>query len=225
MIVSNINKINFLIEKSKVLIFDFDGVIVDSNDIKTAAFSELYQPYGSDVVNRVILHHEANGGMPRFEKFDYYHKHFLGEDINQKEIIDLSARFSKLVVNKVIAAPEINSAELFLKKIQNNKKFCSINSATPEVEIKEIIIHRNLEKYFSKILGSPSSKSENIIKILNYYKCNIKEALFFGDADSDINAALKTGIHFIGVGRSVLKYMHNRDETYYHINDFHEISK
>lgn len=225
MLVSNLKKINTLIEDKKVFIFDFDGVIADSNDIKTKAFSDLYKSYGSEVVHKVALHHKTHGGLSRYEKFKYYHRSFLGKDIDQKQVNQMSEEFSALVLKKVIAAPEIFSAEAFLKKSCKNKKKCFVNSATPETEIKEIIKYRNLEKYFSQVFGSPSSKSDNILKILQYSEFNNKEALFFGDSESDLNAANKNRVSFIGVGRHILKFLIKSNEMNYHINDFSQISK
>ena len=61
----------------KGVIFDFDGVICESVGIKTDGFAMLYEPYGKDVVDKVIKHHLVNGGVSRFEKLRLYHKIFL----------------------------------------------------------------------------------------------------------------------------------------------------
>ena len=52
----------------KGIIFDFDGVIAESVHIKSSGFSDLYKPYGTEIVKRVVKHHAANGGMSRFKK-------------------------------------------------------------------------------------------------------------------------------------------------------------
>jgi phosphoglycolate phosphatase-like HAD superfamily hydrolase len=225
MIVTDIKDICLLLEKSKVLIFDFDGVLADSNEIKTEAFSELYKSYGEDIVAKVVQHHKANGGMTRYEKFKHYHKSLLGKDIDQNQVFELSANFSELVLEKVISAPEIKSAESFLKKSCKKNKICSVNSATPEIELLKIIRMRKLEKYFSMVLGSPSSKSENIAKILNLTESNNDEALFFGDSKSDLIAADNLGIKFIGVGRFIRALMENRKGTYFQIDNFDDLSE
>ena len=61
----------------KGIIFDFDGVIVDSVGIKSDAFAHLYNSYGTQIENKVVEHHEKNGGLSREEKIKYYHKNFL----------------------------------------------------------------------------------------------------------------------------------------------------
>ena len=40
-------------KKQKIIIYDFDGVICDSVDVKTDAFVELYCLYNSDIVEKI----------------------------------------------------------------------------------------------------------------------------------------------------------------------------
>ena len=53
----------------KALVFDFDGVILDSNHIKDETFFVLYKKYGKKFSNYVLNHHKKNRGISRFEKF------------------------------------------------------------------------------------------------------------------------------------------------------------
>ena len=53
----------------KAIIFDFDGVIVESMDIKTQAFAHLFRKCSEDIIKKVIQLHLDNGGMSRYEKF------------------------------------------------------------------------------------------------------------------------------------------------------------
>ena len=50
----------------EILIFDFDGVICDSVNIKTQAFIELYKNYGSKIQEQVREYHLINSGISRF---------------------------------------------------------------------------------------------------------------------------------------------------------------
>ena len=56
----------------KILFWDFDGVIKDSVEVKTQAFFQLFEPFGELVAEKVRKHHEAHGGMSRFDKFPIY---------------------------------------------------------------------------------------------------------------------------------------------------------
>ncbi len=48
------------------LIFDCDGVILDSNRVKTAAFFSAASPYGELVAAKLVEHHVAHGGVSRY---------------------------------------------------------------------------------------------------------------------------------------------------------------
>jgi hypothetical protein len=59
----------------QTVFFDFDGVIVESTEIKTRAFRKLYSEY-VDVLDDVVAYHGAHEGTSRLEKIFYYHKGF-----------------------------------------------------------------------------------------------------------------------------------------------------
>jgi phosphoglycolate phosphatase-like HAD superfamily hydrolase len=217
-----------IINQKSILVFDFDGVIADSVNIKADAFAELYSPYGPEIVEQVVTHHLANGGMSRFDKFNYYHNVYLNLKIDQFDMDSLSNQFSKIVMDKVIVCPEIPGAEKFIQKNCLQHK-CYINSATPQSEIRQIVSARGLQKYFFTVLGSPTSKSDNLKKIR---KSNpnvpTSRILFFGDALSDLEAAKNNDLDFIGIiggEDNVSSVLHGLVENDMLINDFNCILK
>ena len=180
----------------KGIIFDFDGVIVESVQIKSNAFSEIYKPYGTEIVNKIIEHHEANGGMSRFEKIKFYHESLLNQSITKEEIVKLANQFSEQVIDKVIMSPYIPSA---LEYIQNNygKYKLFISTGTPTKEIQVILKKRSIDKYFDGIFGSPEKKYSHIEEILLQYGFESNELIFYGDSSTDLNAAKLLGVEFI----------------------------
>ncbi len=182
----------------KAIIFDFDGVILDSVNVKTEAFKQLYSNYGIEIVEKVISYHLENGGISRFEKFKYFHKTFLNVDISETELVKLGDYFSKLVFEKVCESKYIPGAYEFLKYC--NKKYLTfICTGTPQVEINRILVFKGLYKMFNDIYGSPSSKTEIIEKIINKNNLNNNEIIFIGDAMTDYHAAKELNINFIGI--------------------------
>ena len=178
--------------------FDFDGVLADSVEVKTQAFARLFEPHGPEVVARVVAHHRYHGGMTRVEKFSYYYHEYLGKSLSSKEMVDLCQRFSKLVVDGVVAAPEIRGAKEFLQR-WCDRVTCFVVSATPEKEIKEIVKRRGIDVYFKEILGAPTSKKKNLETLLAEYDLNPSRCCFFGDAESDYLAARTCGMDFYGI--------------------------
>jgi len=220
MLINNAEKLNNLIAEKSCLVFDFDGVITDSVKIKAEAFSELYEIYGNDIAEQVVQHHLKHGGMSRYDKFRYYHNNFLKEEISESEIQELSDKFSNLVVKKVIGANEILGAEEFLNFHCLDNMMCAINSATPHDEINFIVHERGIKKYFAEIYGSPNSKTYNLQNILTFNKLLPSDALFFGDAYSDYQAAMEVGVTFVGVGKEIMSVLEKSDKVTYYIDDF-----
>ncbi|MDC0553784.1 HAD hydrolase-like protein [Flavobacteriaceae bacterium] len=183
--------------KIKAIIFDYDGVIAESVNVKTEAFAELYKPYGKEVVQKVIKHHEANGGVSRFEKFKIYHKKYLRKDIDQLKIDELSKQFSNLVLQKVIDSPYVTGVYDFISFNYQKYDF-HISTGTPTGEIETILKNKSLRKFFNKVYGSPEKKDLHVKKILKTHGYKKSEVVFIGDALSDRDAARVNEINFIG---------------------------
>jgi beta-phosphoglucomutase-like phosphatase (HAD superfamily) len=184
--------------KYEAFFFDFDGVLADSVEVKTRAFAKLFEPHGLEIVAQVVDHHRRHGGMTRVDKFRYYYKRYLGETLADGKLAELCQRFSELVVDEVVSAPEISGAEEFLEKWCRRLP-CFVVSATPEGEIREIVWRRVMKGYFKEVLGAPVSKQENLEKLLRRYGFNPLKCCFFGDAESDLRAAQACGVHFFGI--------------------------
>ena len=182
----------------KAIIFDFDGVILDSVDVKTQAFGDLYAPFGAEIKKKVIAHHLLHGGVSRFEKFKIYHNEFLHINISEKQIDDLAKEFSGLVFEKVLAACFIDGAESFLNYVHAKYK-TFVCTGTPQNEIEQIVDKRCLNNYFDELHGSPRKKTEIISKLLIKHNLAPSEVLFLGDAMTDYDAAKDTRINFVGI--------------------------
>ncbi|MFN5658060.1 MAG: HAD family hydrolase [Pseudanabaena sp.] len=189
-------------KKYDAIVFDFDGVIVESVDVKTRAFAALYQEYGKQIVKQVVDYHLLNNGISRFEKFRYYHESLLGKTLTKEEEIQLGDRFSQYVESAVIASPYVLGADDFLEKYYQSIPLF-VASGTPDEELKRIVSFRNMNHYFVSVYGSPTKKSAIIQKILTNHGFNPDRVLMVGDAIADYEGAIGAGVKFIG---RVLQY-------------------
>ena len=53
----------------EAIIFDFDGVILESADIKTNAFRTLFEKESPELINKIISYHFKNMGISRFPTY------------------------------------------------------------------------------------------------------------------------------------------------------------
>lgn len=197
-------KLSQLIRNSRLIFWDFDGVIKESVDIKTHAFLKLFEEYGSEVMEKVRIHHESNGGMSRFDKFPIYLK-FAGQEVSPEKVQELCEDFGHIVLDGVINSAWIPGVEDYIRNNSEGQIFIIV-SATPQNELNEIVNSLNLSDCFKAIYGAPVKKSEAVKESLNILNIPKSEALMIGDASADLNAALINDIPFI-----LRKHSSNRD--------------
>ena len=179
------------------IIFDFDGTLVDSAEIKTNAFGTLYEKYGEEIKRKVVEYHKLNEGVPRKKKFEHFEKKILKNNFNETIAENLSIKFSKIVLELIIKAPYMKGADKFLNEHYKNVKLF-IASATPGQEMIEITQKRKMSLFFNEILGYPLNKSEIILFILRKYNLNKNKVIMVGDSISDYEGAINTKIDFLG---------------------------
>ncbi len=201
------------------IIFDFDGVILESMSVKSEAFAKIYEPYGEDIVAKVVQHHQANGGLSRYKKFEYYHKNFLQKELSEVEKQEFDRQFSEYVMQKIKEVPFVKGVKEFLEQNYMQYKMF-VSTGAPEYEVKEVVKLRGLEKYFVEVFGSPQTKVGHINNILTKYNLHPSSVVFIGDGAKDKESAEATHLHFIARISSAQSPL--KDEKY-QIKDFTEI--
>lgn len=180
----------------KAIVFDFDGVLVSSENIKTEAFGKLFKDEGEEISKKVVEYHLDNAGVSRFDKFRYIYKEMLRRELTEEVFNGLCDGFSKLVMEDVVAAPYVPGAKEFLDAHHTTYN-CFVSSATPQDEIEEIVLQRGMAHYFKEVYGAPLKKDKAVNMILDAYNLKNNEVVFVGDAVSDYKAAQKSSVFFV----------------------------
>ena len=174
------------------IVFDFDGVILNSHKIKTLAFYEIFKIYGHNVASKAKNYHLSNIGKSRYHKFEYILKNIVKKKIDEKILSSLDQKFDKYINKKI---KKMFPSSHLLKFLKNKKKSRNlfISTGTPQEKIINILKEKKLLKYFKKVYGSPKSKIYHIMNIKKKYD----NLVFIGDSYEDFKAAKKTNINFI----------------------------
>ncbi len=175
------------IEKYNTFIFDFDGVIVDSNFVKKEAIHKSVIDY-TDIENskRFVKYFIDNSGIPRDIKI----RHFFPENISLK----IKNKYEDILRNTYKNSNLIPGVVSFITKLKKNNKNILIISGGDPKEIKSILKIRKIDHYFSHVYGGPLTKEKNF-KI-----SNPKEPIiFFGDSKHDYLVSLNFNLDFIFV--------------------------
>lgn len=179
----------------KAIVFDFDGVILESAHIKTDAFRDVFSKW-PEIVDQAVDYHLRNSGVTRYKKFEYVYNELLNQTYSDSIGQELSDEFSASCFEKIKAAPLVEGVCEFLR--DNNQKFdMFVASASPDEELKQTIEVKQLSKYFKGVFGHPKLKKDTILDVLKKYQLEKSEVVFVGDGESDLKAARDTGIQFI----------------------------
>lgn len=191
------NGLDISIDTFKIILFDFDGVLAESANVKTEAFAKLFESFGEDIVRKVVKHHVENGGISRYKKMQYYYSEYLNKPLSEEKLDEIAKKFSEIVVEKVIDAPWVYGVKEFIEKKYKNIDFYVI-SGTPQKELELIVKKRHMEKYFKGVYGTPETKPDIAKRIIAESRCDPDKVLYIGDSLSDYRDAQEAKIPFLG---------------------------
>jgi phosphoglycolate phosphatase-like HAD superfamily hydrolase len=179
------------------IFFDFDGVLVESMQVKIDAFRSLYAPYGREVEEKAIAHYLANTGINRGIRITECHRAFLGRELSETEVRVLSDRFGELVEERVVACAWVPGARAVLERWYRRLPLFLV-SATPNEELARILERRGMAHYFAAVHGSPPDKITVIGRLLQEHGWSGDRVLMVGDGPPDQRAAAANGVAFVG---------------------------
>jgi phosphoglycolate phosphatase-like HAD superfamily hydrolase len=179
------------------LVFDCDGVILDSNRIKTEAFRRVALRYGSDAAEELVRFHVQNGGISRYRKFEHLLIHILGRRADEASVRTLTDAYGECVYRELLqcaVAPGLHD----LRQSTEGQAWMVV-SGGDEQELRGVFAARGLDMYFDRgVYGSPATKDA----ILQREKLSgnlALPALFAGDSRYDHEAAVRAGLQFVFV--------------------------
>ena len=194
-----------MISNYKNIIWDFDGVIIDSSEIRIFAFREILKDYPIDKVDKLIDFHKINDGLSRYVKIDYFFSDIINQRINKNKRTSLLKEFGK------ICSKKLDNKKLLiqetLKFINNNysQKNFHIASGSDNEELNRLCLSLGLNAFFNSINGSPEAKKNIVERIILENNYVPKETCLIGDSVNDYDAAVFNKIQFFAYNNIKLK--------------------
>lgn len=177
-----------------VVVFDCDGVIVDSNEIKTEGFARAVEGYGPEAVDAFVAYHRAHGGLSRYRKFEHFFRTVVGIARYEDEMDRALVAFEAAVVSAMLDCPLVPGVLDLLRELSGERVPCFVVSGSDQAELRGILARRGLDVFFRGIFGSPASKAERVGVVLRSLAMSGEGGILFGDALIDMETAVEFGM-------------------------------
>ena len=182
----------------KNILFDFDGVILDSMPIRDYGFKEIFKDFDDDLVNKLLEYHNQNGGLSRYVKIKYFYNKLLKQEISEDKIINYADNFSKIMKIKLVDKRYLIADTLKFIKESYKKYNLHIVSGSDERELQYLCKELGIDSFFQSVNGSPTHKNilvENVLATNRYIE---SETILIGDSVNDYDAATENNLVFYG---------------------------
>jgi phosphoglycolate phosphatase-like HAD superfamily hydrolase len=181
----------------KTIIFDCDGVVLNSNQTKIDAyFAVAKRMGGTDAEAQALVdHHVAMGSFPRNGKIEYYFTHIIKQPLTDALMQQYLHAFDD-ILDTTLMQCEAATGLLELKKATPEALWMLL-SGGDQAELRRVFPRRNLAYLFEAgIFGGPDKKDEVLAR--EKANSNIQfPALFLGDSKYDHQAATRAGLDFV----------------------------
>lgn len=175
-----------------IFIFDFDGTLICSNDIKRNALISYFRAKG---VSDEAVEDLYRQGLSRSSIL-----RSLCKAKNKEEEHQSLLKLTSYIDKHVGLAPLYEGVEELLIEIKKAGHRAYISSATPRDSLETLLIAKKLHIYISGFYGGNDSKTERIVEIKKSFPNEL--VVVVGDGIDDYSSAVDTESIFFGVNEA-----------------------
>ncbi len=186
----------------RVVVLDFDGTLIDSNQLKYNAYFTIMPDMDSGLIEEVL------GSMFEASRYDIIaeilrrgQKEYMGKggEMLQAKVNELAREYNNIVLEGACTCSEIPGAIDILNFLHSKNIPAYVSSTTPEVFLREIVDGRGWNHFFAGVFGFPATKEETLLSIMKDHGAGPEEVLVVGDGESDRKSAEAFNTRFVPV--------------------------
>lgn len=182
----------------RCVVFDFDGTLVLSNDIKREGFfaSVAERPDGPERMARILA-------CPPGDRYAIFDRFAAETGASTSDLVD---SYSSWCEERILQCPERHGAERVISAMRAAGMKVHLNSATPTAPLLSIVARRFGKDFFDGVHGGHGEKIRNLKTILALEAIRPDQLVMIGDGVDDWEAANIMGCRFIGVPDGTLAF-------------------
>ena len=189
----------------ELILWDFDGVILDSMHVRDQGFVEIFKDYPQEQVDDLLTYHRTNGGLSRYVKIRYFFNEIRNEPISDEQVMALAAEFS-VIMKRILCDENLliaDSCQFIAAHAGDVPMY--IVSGSDQTELRYLCEQLSISQHFKGIFGSPTPKTELVAAILQEKQPILDKTVLIGDSVNDYEAASKNQVGFLGYNNPNLK--------------------
>ncbi len=188
----------------KAVIYDCDGVIVNSNNAIISYYSWLAEKsdveipdWSDEKFKRIVLSYTEDDIVDVISKGNQEIKERIYNIIRTEQY---KAGFEDIILEDTLPAA--------LDLLREKGIFMAVDTNRGR-SLSDLLTYFNIREYFSCLITSrdvesPKPSPEGVCKICDYYKIEPREVLFLGDSMTDYMAAKQSGAFFLSYNAPII---------------------
>jgi phosphoglycolate phosphatase len=187
------------LEGISVLLFDVNGVLIDSNLANAMALARAFTE-DSEVQGRIVELYLQMTGIDRGTKTRRVQEQIIGRPFEENEFERRWEKARRFTRESMTGAPLLPGCRETLETLGRLGLKRVALSNTPETELRAILAAKGIDTLFDVIRGGGDRpKSESLMRVVEELKLDTKACLFIGDGKGDLRAARHAGIAFVAI--------------------------
>lgn len=180
-----------------LVIFDCDGVLLDSMAAKIQAFRSWVPQAHAELSEAFMAIVMAGFGKSRTFHIERFYRELLQIEPDPIFLTAEVARFTDICEPLCATAGWRVGSREFVQACHDAEIPRYVLSGVPQAPLEDMLAAAGGTDLFDVIIGSPPGKPESMERILTETDTPAHRTVFIGDANADHVAALHVGAHFV----------------------------
>lgn len=178
-------------------VFDCDGVILNSNPVKTNAMFHAAQGYGNAAAEKLREYHVRNGGVSRDLKFRWFFTNVVTSEPDiDWAVTKLKCAYGEILEDELRACEVASGLHDLLSAMKADGASCFVVSGGDQDEVRKVLDEHGLAGYFNGVFGAPDSKEEIVAREVAAGHI-LWPAVMIGDSRYDYQVAAAYDMDFV----------------------------